>query len=401
MTNQTLGAFPVNTEGGITDLENLQNHLAQAAQVELSTVPLYLYSAYSIQTAGYSQWNPGTSAFRAIRSVVIEEMLHLCLARNLLVAIGGGDRLRCYDPSFVPKYPGPMLHREPELCLRLEPCTTKQMTEVFMPLELPAEADAPPQPHSYNTLGQFYAAIMKGFEFLDGKIDLWANNRPDLQYGRAYWNQDGGGRPIVVVDLKTAKQAIDTIVEQGEGAKPGSADVPIHPDNPVPGAVELSHYAKFKAIAEEIDKIGDVWPVPCDPKAKEFEGPVKELAVFFNAAYCYVLMMIDRLYETSSEGMVAGQPHERYGLERTFIAGMGGLLFPIADVLVRQPAGDVLGGHAAPTFEYHEFEDGEPRDELIRRCDSLLGTYPQLAGDDSVRQLLDWLPAVRPAHAAA
>ena len=45
------------------------------------------------------------SALRAIRSVVIEEMLHLCLARNLLVAIGAGDQLAFYDKDFLPSYP--------------------------------------------------------------------------------------------------------------------------------------------------------------------------------------------------------------------------------------------------------------------------------------------------------
>src|SRR5215213_1237632 len=87
---------PLNVEKPITTVQELQDHLYHAIQVELSTIPLYLYPAYSIKTQGYSQWSAGMSAFRTIRSVVIEEMLHLCLARNLMVAVGGGDSVRLY-----------------------------------------------------------------------------------------------------------------------------------------------------------------------------------------------------------------------------------------------------------------------------------------------------------------
>src|SRR5205809_249553 len=155
----------------------------------MSTVPLYLCAAYSIQTEGYSQWAPGMSAFRAIRSVVIEEMLHLSLARNLLVAVGGGDEIRFYDEAFAPTYPSPMLHRIPTLIFHLEPCTEELMRSVFMPLELPAKDAAPPQPDQYSTIGQFYDAITLGFETLAGP-DLWQHDDPELQYARAYWNQD-------------------------------------------------------------------------------------------------------------------------------------------------------------------------------------------------------------------
>lgn len=35
---------------------DLVNHLHQAAQVEMSTIPMYLYAAYSIETKGHNQW---------------------------------------------------------------------------------------------------------------------------------------------------------------------------------------------------------------------------------------------------------------------------------------------------------------------------------------------------------
>jgi hypothetical protein len=384
---------PLQAQKPITTVEQLHIHLYQAAQVELSTIPLYLYAAYSIQTAGDYQWDPGISAFRTIRSVVIEEMLHLCLARNMLVATGA-PAFSFYDEHFVPTYPSRMMHREPELMLHLEPCTTKLMERVFMPFELPETTTDPPQPDHYNTIGQFYAAITAGFEKLSGPR-LWKDPRGDLQYTTTYWNQDGGGEPVCVLDLPSALQAIQTIVEQGEGADPDDRMVPNHPADPKFGYDEYSHYAKFRRIAEGNDPIHNLWPVPKDPKVADFDDPVRKLGELFNAAYCYVLCMIDALYTTSAETIAPGKRSPRYGLERTFVAAMGGLLFPIADLLVRQPAKKRSRRHAAPTFEFHRFHGRSSRkDQLTAMCDELLGSFPSLGGDDGVRALIAKLPSV-------
>ncbi len=388
----TLSTHPIDAQTPITTVEELRNHLHQAIALELSTIPLYLYAAYSIQTQGTYQWAAGMSAFRTIRSVVIEEMLHLCLARNLLTAIGGGDGIRLYDEAIVPTYPSPMLHRVPTLMLQLEPCTTELMRDVFMPLELPAKTGAPAQSEQYNTIGQFYDAIALGFDTLSGP-ELWADPHADLQYDRAYWNQDGGGEPLVVTDLASARNAILTIVEQGEGTGSGDAEVPLKPSDPSFGFEELSHYAKFSRIAEGVDVIGDVWPVPTNPNRGEYAGTVAALAELFDAAYCYVLCMIDAIYCASNDTVVAGQRSERYGLERTFIAAMGGLLYPIGDLLVRQPGPD--GANAAPAFGFYRFDGASSKKEqLTVLCDAVLGDYPALGGDDGVRQLIGRLPAV-------
>jgi hypothetical protein len=378
----------------ITTVEQLSAHLYQAAQLEVSTIPLYLYAGYSIQTRGYSQWNPGTSAVRAIRSVAIEEMLHLCLVRNLLVAIGAGGWIAFYDKDFLPSYPSPMLHRTPKLMLHLERCSTKLMREVFMPFEQPATSDPPPaEPESYGTIGAFYSAIVEGFERLSGP-KLWKQAHPELQYYTAYWNQDGGGRPLKVTDLLTALEAIKTIVEQGEGAAPGDLEVPTEPVHPKLGEQELSHYAKFERIAEGIDEIGAVWPVPKDPRAQHFEEPTRSLAQLFNAAYCYLMRMLDVLYATPSTTVKEGARSRRYGLERTCIAAMGGLLYPLADLLVRQPVGP-RGEHAAPTFEFYRFHDDAPcKDQLRGLCAELLDAYPSLGGDNGVHRLIGLLPSV-------
>ena len=67
----------------IKTLDSLRSHLQTALEVELSTVPPYLCALYSIKPGA----NPESS--RLIRSVVMEEMLHMTLVANLLNAVGG------------------------------------------------------------------------------------------------------------------------------------------------------------------------------------------------------------------------------------------------------------------------------------------------------------------------
>lgn len=57
--------------------------------------------------------------------VVIEEMLHLALAGNTLLAVGGTPKL--YDPKIIPAYPTPMLGRVPELILHLRQMTKENL----------------------------------------------------------------------------------------------------------------------------------------------------------------------------------------------------------------------------------------------------------------------------------
>lgn len=97
----------------IETVEELFSHLYDASRVEMQSIPMYLYAGYSIQTQNSSRWAAGVGAFRLIKSVVIEEMLHLALTRNLIISIGYGDRIQFSDPGFIPAYPCDMLHRNP------------------------------------------------------------------------------------------------------------------------------------------------------------------------------------------------------------------------------------------------------------------------------------------------
>jgi hypothetical protein len=393
----------------IDTVKSLYSHLYDAARLEISTIPLYLYAAYSIKTENVSQWSAGPGAFRLIKSIVIEEMLHLSLVRNLIVAIGYGDHIKFRHKAFVPDYPSRMLNRVPCLELRLGQLTPELVRKVFMPLELPEKKDAQPEGGEYETIGQFYKAIFDGFQRLcgvepgsSGQPDpakekaLFSRNRLDLQYTNTYWNEGGGGAPVIVHDLHSALSAINLIVEQGEGMDPDQQEVPIYPEEPVsdqkPGLFEFPHYVKFKRIADGWEPIGDVYPVPDNPRVADYpEGPVRELGKLASAAYSYVLAMLDEIYITTGRDVKPGASSPRYGLERMFVASMQGLLFGVIKELVRIPIteGPYRNMNAAPTFEYYKFPRHQSLTEhLMELCERVLPHYPALGGDNSVLWLI-------------
>ena len=79
-----------------TTLEYIRELLQEALMVEHATVPLYLTSLFSII-------NGSEYAAATIHSVVIEEMLHMTIAANVLNAVGGAPLIDA--PNFVPVYP--------------------------------------------------------------------------------------------------------------------------------------------------------------------------------------------------------------------------------------------------------------------------------------------------------
>ena len=73
----------ITAEPPIEMLRDLRDHLQYAIGLELTTVPAYLCALYSISPGANS------AACETIQSVVLEEMLHMALAANVLNAIGG------------------------------------------------------------------------------------------------------------------------------------------------------------------------------------------------------------------------------------------------------------------------------------------------------------------------
>ena len=84
----------------IATLESLREHLQWAIELEHFTLPPYLCALYSLDAIR----NPEAS--EVVASVLVEEMLHMTLAANLLNAVGGRPTTRhAADAAGLPTMP--------------------------------------------------------------------------------------------------------------------------------------------------------------------------------------------------------------------------------------------------------------------------------------------------------
>jgi len=342
----------------ITDVAGLHKHLYAALQLEHATIPPYLTALYSIR--------PGTNSEAAhiLRTVVVEEMLHLTLAANILNAVGGTPDLTRDD--FVPPYPAYLPDGETDFQVNCERFS-RSAVETFLKIERPAttRSDGPstisrtPHParimaarthadeaeHFYS-IGEFYKAIADGIDRLHTEMgdDLFCGD-PKRQITPEYY-YSGGGEIIPVTDLASAKAAIELISEQGEGETGHIFDA----------EGEIAHYYRFQQMilgryyreGDEIDRPTGgpvavdwdaVYPLKTNARLGDYpEGSaLREAAAAFNATYAKFLCFLTRAFQ--------GEPE-------LLIPAVGDMfqLKELALKLMRQPIpGERL--HAAPTFE--------------------------------------------------
>jgi hypothetical protein len=333
----------------ITNVEELKGALQLAIELDHSTIPPYLTALYSLK--------PGRNqeVARIIRSVVVEEMLHMSLACNLLNAIGGSPQIN--TPRFVPHYPTHMPGGlRPELMVSLKKCSIEHIRDVFMSIEEPQETIDPERsheevaaiPHSQHslTIGWFYTYIASAFKTLSADQNIFVGD-PSLQLKE--WPHPG--ELIVVKDLASARHAIKEIVEQGEGA------TPIDPDDP---EGELAHYYKFAEIVHgrrlvqesnghsysytgdkiAFDEAG-VWPMIDNPNTQTLDpdSQARLLSEEFNQAYANVLNALHTTFN--------GEPEN--------IQTAVGLMFSLtllAEHLMQIPTGTGSDVNAGPSFQY-------------------------------------------------
>ncbi len=213
----------------LDSVEDVQTALQTAVELEHATIPAYLTALYSIK--------PGqnTEAAELIRSVVMEEMLHMNLVCNILISIGGNPQIG--RAGFMPTYPGPLPGGlRGDLIVSLRRCSIEHIRDCFMSIEQPATTDDPvhgvvkpgdPMDRSPFTIGWFYREILHAL----------ADLGPAVTYGNVDKQvMELGAFPITC--LADAQKAIDEIILQGEGTSPGDPDA----------GKELSHYYKFSEI---------------------------------------------------------------------------------------------------------------------------------------------------------
>jgi hypothetical protein len=338
----------------IDTVTDLREHLAIATKVELSTIPLYLFAMYSIK-------DQDSDAARLIASVVVEEMLHATLVTNLVLAVGGEPDFRT---DVVPRYPSLLPNHTPDLLLTLERCTPELIRHTFMIIESPRAPGAPPEDDTFETLGQFYAALIDALERLDADSDLFANIQAHRQladpsfYAPVKFDAEDSGGLMLIHDKTSADRALEIIVDQGEGLSDEKWADPSHQ--------ELTHFYKFEQIASGVTPIGDVWPVMSDPKTSKFPQEIRCVSDMFNALYGLMFVTMSDMFSGFGD-----QPRT-VGMLYTL---MSGCLAPIARYLVQHPIDQGL--HAAPTFETYAF-NGDPWAEASALARLVARDHPEL-----------------------
>ena len=216
-------------------IENLQEQLQQAVELEFATIPLYLTSLYSIVDGCNSE------IYDLIRSVVIQEMLHMVQAANILIATGGTPIVD--NASFVPTFPGRLpgcVH--PNLMVYLDKLNISHVHDVFTILEAPniTCVSTPVPLLSNHTIGQFYYEIGDCIKTLGDSIFQPEKEELQVNWPWPLQNNSRVGTVYIVTNMATAVDGINEIIEQGEGTDP------LQPDDLVAG--QLSHYYRFQEI---------------------------------------------------------------------------------------------------------------------------------------------------------
>ena len=225
--------------GDIDSLDSLREHLQWAIELEHCTIPAYMYALYSLDPAR----NP--DAAEVVRSVLIEEMLHLSLMANLLNAVGGRPEIDA--PQMMPGYPRCLPHSDHSFEVTLAPFGHEAL-EVFLKIEQAAKPAGPPEGDQYETIGQFYEAIAQGLRELCARLGEASVFCGDVsrQVTDEFYS-GAGGRIIVISDLTSALAAIEEVVEQGEGAERDEVwdrdTEPYHPERH-----QVAHYYRIQEL---------------------------------------------------------------------------------------------------------------------------------------------------------
>ena len=348
--------------------EELVYLLSEASEIEHGLMCEYLYAQFSLKrTAEEGLTDDQLARVKAweqtLIAIIKQEMLHLALATNILTAIGAAPHFdRPNFPILARWYP-------PEVQIELLPFG-EQALRHFMYLERPegmnladAEGFSPSRlietalgeddhvvvaaPEEWQTVGHLYRGIEAGLAHL---CDRYGEDAVFIGPASAQAVTDifEWKELIAVTDLASASQAIEVIVEQGEGAR---------------GDWVKSHFGMFVGVLEDLLALqaADASFVPARPVEPAYvrlppdvasgaliEDPltarVAELCI---GLYELILQAQSRYYVHQDE-----TPAELDTLARTAKHLMNWVLRPLGSVLTALPIGPTFPGRTAgPPFE--------------------------------------------------
>ncbi len=376
--------------------------LCQAAELEHGIMCQYLFAAFSLKQREDEGLTPKeldvvTRWRRTIAHVATEEMLHLALVQNVLAAIGAAPHLtRANLPAPARHYPAGVNltlvpFGEPALqhfmfLERPEGMELEGATGIDAPVHeavpLMAEGGIVPQLQDFATVGHLYRSIEEGLAHLAGKF-----GERNLFVGspRAQATSDDFRWPelVAVTDLASARRALDTILEQGEGAR---------------GHWEAAHFGEFVRILDEYRRKLTANPAfdPVRPvifatvRRSERDDAIPligdrvtaQCTDLFNVSYEILLQILERYFAHTEE-----TDAQLGTLANAAVSLMSGVLGQLGDLITTLPVGPEHPGRTAgPSFElFYEDDDLLPHresawvllEERVRDAQAFCGTVIQ------------------------
>jgi Ferritin-like len=348
--------------------EALVYTLGKAAALEQLVMCQYLYAAFALKDRDDDGLPPPQlEATRRWRRELIhiaeQEMLHLALVQNLLTAVGASPALgRPNFPLPPHAYPAgirmellPFDERSVRHFIYLERPEGMDMAdqdalaavEQAAPLPPASEDEIAPRLQDFDTISELYRAIEIGLDRLAerlGEDRLFLGPR-DAQATPRHFRF---GELLPVTDLAEAHAAIDTIVEQGEGAR---------------GAWRNAHFGRLITILDEYLDLRDADPTfePSRPvlaaavREREDGVPVPLISEAFtsrsvdllNAVYEVILQVLARYFAHTDES-----DDQLDTLARVAMGLMRDVIKPLGGLVTRLPVGPEHPGRTAgPMFE--------------------------------------------------
>jgi hypothetical protein len=325
--------------------DDLTESVQNTIQLEFSTIPPYLSAMLSLRM------DRNREIWEILHSVVVDEMLHMVINCNLLIALGGVPVID--DPSFVPIYPTALpMAIHSGLTVGCEAFSLALVEKMFMGIEQPENIQHFPAARSaaaYPTIGLYYQALKdKITELGDGAFQRDSSR----QLVDPQWFSPG--RLFPIVDVDSALRALDLIVVEGEGTS----------TSPEADAGAIAHYYRFEQILKGRKLIRDpstapgysfsgsevpfdstaVWPMTANQKLRDLDADSQAGRRARQFAYTFT-KLLRALHQTFN------------GQQQAFASAMS-LMFELklgGQMLCATPAayaGRPTGLNAGPCFEY-------------------------------------------------
>ncbi|MCI5121244.1 MAG: hypothetical protein D3908_08660, partial [Candidatus Electrothrix sp. AUS4] len=191
--------------------ELVQTHAQAAVAVEFYTLPFYITAMCSIK-------EEHCEAVQIIRSVIMEEMLHLQLAANLCLALDTAPNFK--PPQYGSDIPyicpyNPETGECAFLNATLGPLNDATL-DIMLDIETPEQSQLRKdlnhtQPkYPYHSIGEMYDALIVGINRVGAGQFSWSTEYQQSHWGKQTFCQ-------IIDSPQKARDAVQAIVNQGEG----------------------------------------------------------------------------------------------------------------------------------------------------------------------------------------